>query len=115
MQGRAVWRGGKREKRQARRDLPKHWKDAQNQSLRGTKDLHPVNPAAGKSQQGEGERKKTEIENRSFSVQDALGPSSAVVHIRRELCTIISRGLQVSPRRQLTDQTVIIADEALVS
>lgn len=40
------------------KDLPKHWKDAQNHFLHGNKALHPVNPAAGKSQHGESEKRE---------------------------------------------------------
>lgn len=51
--GRSKW-----EKAQTKRDLPKHWKDAQNHFLHGNKSLHPVNPVAGESQHGESERKE---------------------------------------------------------
>lgn len=37
----------KQEKGQTERDLPKHWKDAQNHFLHGNKALHLVNLAAG--------------------------------------------------------------------
>lgn len=46
------------------RNLPKHWREAQNRYLHGNKALPLVNLAAGEKQRGESEKtekKKTEI------------------------------------------------------
>lgn len=40
------------------RDLPEHWKDAQNHFLHGNKARHLVSLAAGEGQHGESERKR---------------------------------------------------------
>lgn len=61
MQTRKEGRGNKQGEGQTEKDLPKHWKDAQNHFLHGNKSLHLVNLAAAESRHGESEkREKTE-------------------------------------------------------